>query len=90
MMLYDVPPKIEEDCTQIGRQPNPKWKTTLPKMFISEDKGASYLRFARFFNYFWQTIRVVFGNWFARRHGVTVRVELGGLIRILKIMKITR
>ena len=48
MMLYDVAPKMEEDFTQIGRQPNPKWKTTLPKMFISEDKGASYLRFARF------------------------------------------
>ena len=49
MMVYDVSPKMEEDLTQIGRQPNPKWKTTLQKMFISEDKGASYLRFARFF-----------------------------------------
>ena len=34
-VFYDVPPKMEEDLTQIGRQPNPKWKTTLPKMFIS-------------------------------------------------------
>ena len=49
MMLYDVLPKMEDELAQIGRQSHPKWKTTLPKMFISEDKGASYLRFARFF-----------------------------------------
>ena len=53
MMLYDVVwfcmmfhPKWKKTSPKL--EPNPKWKTTLPKMFISEDKGASYLRFARF------------------------------------------
>ena len=47
MILYDVPHKMEEDLTQIGTLP--KMEDDLTENVFSEDKGASYLRFARFF-----------------------------------------
>ena len=88
MMLYGVVwfcmmfhPKWKKTSPKL--EPSPKWKTTLPKMFISENKGASYLRFARFFFMFLIFITFIVIRVFCHGYWSSLKYEMVVILHLL-------